>query len=96
MTKSDLISLLASEQVSLSEPVVMLSVNAMLRKISEALAVGERIESRGFGSFTLRFSEPRFGRNPKTGEKVALPARYTPRFKPGKEMRDRVNAAAGA
>jgi integration host factor subunit beta len=62
----------------------------MLESMSEALASGERIEIRGFGSFTLHFRSPRIGRNPKTGESVALPGRYAPHFKPGKELRERV------
>ena len=68
----------------------------MLERMSEALASGERIEIRGFGSFTLHFREPRIGRNPKTGESVALPGRYAPHFKPGKELRERVNVAIDA
>ena len=72
-----------------------LAVNALLRQMSDELAAGERIEVRGFGSFTLHFREPRIGRNPKTGEAVALPARYAPHFKPGNKLRTRVNAAMG-
>jgi integration host factor subunit beta len=60
--------------------------------MSSALTQGERIEIRGFGSFSLHFRPPRLGRNPKTGESVALPGKYVPHFKPGKELRDRVNA----
>lgn len=96
MTKSELIALLVHEQASLGERDVAFAVNTLLRQMSDALAAGERIEIRGFGSFTLHFREPRIGRNPKTGEAVALPARYAPHFKPGKELRDRVNAAMGA
>lgn len=57
----------------------------------EALSTGERIEIRGFGSFTLRFRSQRIGRNPKSGDAVELTPRYVPHFKPGKELRDRVN-----
>ena len=96
MTKSELIALLAQKQPSLSEKDVEFAVNALLRQMSDTLAAGERIEIRGFGSFSLNLLRPRIGRNPKTGEAVAVPARYTPHFKPGKELRHRVNAAIGA
>ena len=56
-----------------------------------ALAQGERIEIRGFGSFSLHYRPPRLGRNPKTGDSVALPAKHVPHFKPGKELRERVS-----
>jgi integration host factor subunit beta len=94
MTRSDLVEVLEQEQNQLSERDVVLAVKTMLERMSEALASGERIEIRGFGSFTLHFREPRIGRNPKTGEPVALPGRYVPHFKPGKELRERVNVAA--
>ena len=63
----------------------------MLDHMAEALAEGERIEIRGFGSFSLHYRAPRLGRNPKTGEKVELAGKYVPHFKPGKELRERVN-----
>jgi len=94
MTRSDLVEVLEQEQNQLSERDVELAVKSMLEHMSEALASGERIEIRGFGSFTLRFREPRIGRNPKTGQPVALPGRYVPHFKPGKELRERANGAA--
>jgi integration host factor subunit beta len=59
--------------------------------MAEALAGGDRIEIRGFGSFSLHYRPPRLGRNPKTGEKVDLSGKYVPHFKPGKELKDRVN-----
>ena len=93
MTKSDLIERIASQQNLLGERDVELAIIAMLQLMSDSLASGERIEIRGFGSFTLNFRPPRIGRNPKTGEPVAVTARHVPRFKPGKELRDRVNAA---
>ena len=96
MAKSELIALLAQGQASLRGSDVEFAVNALLRQMSDALAAGERIEIRGFGSFTLHFREPRIGRNPRTGEAVAVPARYAPHFKPGKELQDRVNVALGA
>ena len=96
MTKSELIAHLAEKQPSLSEKDVEFAVNELLRLMSDTLAAGERIEIRGFGSFTLNFREHRIGRNPKTGEAVAVPGRYVPHFKPGKELRHRVNAAMEA
>jgi integration host factor subunit beta len=94
MTRSDLVEVLEQEQNQLSEGDVELAVKSMLERMSVALASGERIEIRGFGSFTLHYREPRIGRNPKTGEPVALPGRYVPHFKAGKELRERVNVAA--
>jgi integration host factor subunit beta len=64
----------------------------MLEQMAQFLAEGKRIEIRGFGSFSLHYRPPRTGRNPKTGEAVSLPAKYVPHFKPGKELRDRVNS----
>ena len=96
MTRSDLIEVLEQEHNQLSERDVELAVKTMLERMSEALASGERIEVRGFGSFTLHFREPRIGRNPKTGQSIALPGRYAPHFKPGKALRERVNVATGA
>jgi integration host factor subunit beta len=93
MTRSDLVEVLEQEQNQLSEGDVELAVKSMLERMSVALASGERIEIRGFGSFTLHYREPRIGRNPKTGEPVALPGRYVPHFKAGKELRERVNVA---
>ncbi|MGB5465699.1 MAG: integration host factor subunit beta, partial [Sedimenticolaceae bacterium] len=63
----------------------------MIEQMSQALASGERIEIRGFGSFSLHFRPPRMGRNPKTGDSVELSGKYVPHFKPGKELRERVN-----
>jgi integration host factor subunit beta len=68
-----------------------LAVKMILDHMSDALARGERIEIRGFGSFSLHYRAPRVGRNPKTGEPVSLPGKYVPHFKPGKELRERVN-----
>lgn len=91
MTKSELIELIASKQKHLAYRDVELAVKTVLEQMSEALASGERIEIRGFGSFSLHHRPPRIGRNPKTGEPVALPGKYVPHFKPGKQMRERVN-----
>lgn len=93
MTKSELIDLLAAEQAHLAYKDVELAVRCLLEKMSNSLASGERIEIRGFGSFSLHYRPPRIGRNPKTGESVALAGKYVPHFKPGKELRDRVNDA---
>lgn len=91
MTKSELIERIAARQTQLSLKDVELAVKEILEHMSATLAAGERIEIRGFGSFSLHYREPRVGRNPKTGETVQLPGKYVPHFKPGKEMRDRVN-----
>lgn len=96
MTKSDLIEALfnslARKQAQLAYKDIELAVKTMLEHMGRALAEGERIEIRGFGSFSLRYRSPRIGRNPKTGEAVTLPGKYVPHFKPGKELRERVNA----
>lgn len=91
MTKSELIEKIAAVQSQLSAKDVELAVKMMLDHMAEALAEGERIEIRGFGSFSLHYRAPRLGRNPKTGEKVELAGKYVPHFKPGKELRERVN-----
>ena len=92
MTKSELIELLARKQVHLEGQDVEFAVNTMLRHMTQALAAGERVEIRGFGSFSLHVRRPRIGRNPKTGEPVTLTRKHIPHFKPGKDMRERVNA----
>ncbi|MFV8835209.1 MULTISPECIES: integration host factor subunit beta [Aquisalimonas] len=91
MTKSELIEVIASKQQHLAYRDVEVSVKTLLEHMSEALSSGHRIEIRGFGSFSLHHRPPRIGRNPKTGDPVALPAKYVPHFKPGKELRQRVN-----
>ncbi len=93
MTKSELIEQLAAEQGHLAYKDVELAVRCVLEQMSNALAAGERIEIRGFGSFSLHYRPPRMGRNPKTGDSVALAGKHVPHFKPGKELRDRVNLA---
>ncbi len=92
MTKSELIELLARKQVHLKAEDVDLAVKAVLEQMSSALANGDRIEIRGFGSFSLHFRPARLGRNPKTGDSVTLSGKYVPHFKPGKELRERVNS----
>lgn len=91
MTKSELIERIAARQTQLSAKDVELAVKTILEHMSQTLAAGERIEIRGFGSFSLHYREPRQGRNPKTGETVELSGKHVPHFKPGKEMRERVN-----
>ncbi len=94
MTKSELIELLSAQQSHLSQADVELAVRCIIEQLSRSLADGERIEIRGFGSFCLHYRPPRMGRNPKTGEAVALPGKHVPHFKPGKELRERVNGVA--
>lgn len=91
MTKSELIERIAERQSQLSTKDVELAVKSMVEQMAQTLATGDRIEIRGFGSFSLHYREPRLGRNPKTGEAVGLSGKYVPHFKPGKELRERVN-----
>ncbi len=93
MTKSELIELLTKKQTHLAYKDVELAIKYILEQMSRSLASGERIEVRGFGSFTLHYRAPRMGRNPKTGDSVSLSGKYVPHFKPGKELRDRVDAS---
>jgi len=91
MTKSELIETLALRQTHLAFADVELAVRNVIEQMSGSLSNGERIEVRGFGSFSLHYRPPRTGRNPKTGTAVALPGKHVPHFKPGKELRERVN-----
>ena len=91
MTKSELIEAIAEGHNQLSQKDIDLSVKSILEQMVQSMEKGERIEIRGFGSFALHYRPPRNGRNPKTGEAVELPEKYVPHFKPGKELRDRVN-----
>ncbi|GBL45003.1 integration host factor beta subunit [Sulfuriferula multivorans] len=91
MTKSELIVRLAARYPQLVVTDAELAVKTILDAVSKSLAEGERIEIRGFGSFSLNYRPPRLGRNPKTGEKVAVPEKYVPHFKAGKELRERVD-----
>ena len=93
MIKSELVRALNEKLPELQLGDVDLAVNCLLNQMADALVQGERIEIRGFGSFDLHHRPPRIGRNPKTGEAVNLPAKVAVHFKPGKDMRDRVNAA---
>jgi integration host factor subunit beta len=91
MTKSELIEILAHKQTQLAYKDVELAVKTVLEEMAQTLATGGRIEIRGFGSFSLHYRPPRMGRNPKSGEAVSLGSKYVPHFKPGKELRERVN-----
>jgi integration host factor subunit beta len=96
MTKSELIERLCAQQTHLSTKEVEDAVKDILEHMATKLEGGERIEIRGFGSFSLHYREPRIGRNPKSGEKVELEGKYVPHFKPGKELRERVNNSLSA
>ncbi len=91
MTKSELIEELAEKLTHLPPKDVELSVKMVLDQMAEVLSSNDRIEIRGFGSFSLHYRPARMGRNPKTGEQVELVAKYVPHFKPGKSLRERVN-----
>ncbi|CAK0763975.1 integration host factor subunit beta [Gammaproteobacteria bacterium] len=92
MTKSDLIDIIASKQNHLAYKDVELSVKTLIDQIAQSLAMGDRVEIRGFGSFSLHYRPPRIGRNPKTGTAVPLEGKYVPHFKAGKLLRERVRA----
>jgi integration host factor subunit beta len=94
MTRSELIALLAERFPQLVQNDAEMAVTEILGAIQAALVHGDRIEIRGFGSFNLNYRPPRQGRNPKTGEPVAVAAKWVPSFKPGKELRERVIATA--
>lgn len=91
VTKSELINLLSEKYSHLAFRDVESAVKGMIDHMTLALSSGERIEIRGFGSFSLHYRPPRIGRNPKTGDAVELASKYVPHFKPGKELRDKVN-----
>ena len=94
MTKSELIEELANKQPHLAVKDVEFAVKCIIERMNQALSNGSRIEIRGFGSFSLHKRPQRMGRNPKTGEAVALAEKHVPHFKPGKELRDRVDSAS--
>ncbi|MDN3652707.1 integration host factor subunit beta [Thalassotalea ponticola] len=91
MTKSELIERLIDTLDHLPAKDVEHAVKEIIEMMANTLEQGERIEIRGFGSFSLHYRAPRTGRNPKTGESVELTGKYVPHFKPGKELRERVN-----
>ncbi len=90
MTRSDLIAALAARFPKLMDKDAEVSVKEILDAIGQSLARGDRVEIRGFGSFDLNYRPARTGRNPKTGDKVQVSAKYVPHFKSGKEMRERI------
>ena len=91
MTRSDLVEALAERFGQLTHRDAEFAVKALLEAMSEALARGHRIELRGFGSFTISHRPPRMGRNPRSGEQVAIPEKRVPHFKPGKALREEVD-----
>ena len=93
MIKSELVSRIATMNPHLYQRDVENIINAILDEIIEAMARGDRVELRGFGAFAARRREARIGRNPRTGEAVAVTVKAVPAFKPGKELRERINAA---
>jgi integration host factor subunit beta len=91
MTKSDLIARLAERFPQLVSKDADFAVKMILDALFDALIKGDRIEIRGFGSFSLNYRPPRVGRNPKSGDKVRVPEKWVPHFKAGKELRERVD-----
>jgi integration host factor subunit beta len=94
MTKSELIARLAARNPHLYQRDVERIVATVFDQISKALATGDRVELRGFGAFSVKKREPRTGRNPRTGEQVAVASKRVPYFKTGKDLRDRLNKEA--
>jgi len=94
MTRAELIDILATKQPHIPVRLIEQGVKEIFEQMATALDNGVRIEIRGFGSFALRYRPPRTARNPKTGEYVVTEGKYAPHFKPGKELRERVNEAA--
>lgn len=91
VAKSGIVTRLTQKQTQLTEEDVEMAVNSILENLIEGLVDGDRVEIRGFGSLSLHFRPPRVGRNPKTGEQVKVPAKYVPHFKPGNELKKRVD-----
>jgi integration host factor subunit beta len=91
MTKSELIELIARKQTQFAQKDVEIAVNQIVDSMIDTLSQGERIEIRGFGSFSLHHRKARVGRNPKTGATVKLDDKRVPHFKPGKALRERVD-----
>ncbi len=91
VAKSGIISRLTESQTQLSEEDVELAVGTILEKMAAGLIAGERVEIRGFGSMSLHYRPPRTGRNPKTGNRVEVSEKFVPHFKPGSELKARVD-----
>ena len=92
MIRSELLQALAKESPGLRAEEIERMVDVFFDEVTQRLADGGRVELRGFGTFSTREREPRKGRNPRTGDAVEVPAKRVPYFKPGKEMRARLNA----
>ena len=90
INKKDLIEIIAKEQDQLPYRDIELSVKTIIKSMGNSLRKGERIEIRGFGSFSLRYRKSRVGRNPKSGQSVNIEERYVPHFTPGKNLKERV------
>ncbi|MGC8807238.1 MAG: integration host factor subunit beta [Thiomonas sp.] len=88
MTRSDLVEILAAQFPQLAHRDAELSVKTILDALSQALNDGHRVEIRGFGSFSVSHRPARIGRNPRSGEQVAVPEKRIPHFKPGKTLRE--------
>lgn len=91
MTRSELVNLLADRYPQLAHRDAEFAVKAILECMTDAMGKGHRIEIRGFGSFSITRRPPRIGRNPRSGEQVAIPEKLVPHFKPGKALRERVS-----
>ncbi|PKO62201.1 MAG: integration host factor subunit beta [Betaproteobacteria bacterium HGW-Betaproteobacteria-18] len=91
MTRSDLVEELAARFGQITQRDAEFAVKAILEAMNDALARGHRIEIRGFGSFSVNYRPPRMGRNPRSGESVAIPEKQVPHFKPGKALRQAVD-----
>jgi len=94
MTKSELVEIITERQEGITHKEAEVVVNTILSVIGDALADGDHVELRGFGSFTTKERRSRMGRNPKTGTSVMVPAKLVPHFKPGKLLRERVDSPA--
>lgn len=96
MTRSELVGRLAQKYPALTHADLAATVTVILEAITTTLVAGERVEIRGFGSFGINYRPPQIGRNPKTGESVAVPAKYVPHFRAGLELRERVGKTLGS
>jgi len=88
MTKSELIEVIAAQNPELTKKQVEFIVNGVFTSVKDALKTGDKVEIRGFGSFKIREKNSKVGRNPKTGDKVEVPSKNVPYFKPGKEIKE--------
>ena len=91
MVRSTLINAISKNRHEIPRKKIIEAVDTIIESMTNALAINDRIEIRGFGSFTLSYREAKTGRNPKTGGLVRISDKYIPRFKPGKALRERVN-----